>query len=37
MKNLSKQQTDIGAVAHAVLVSVKQLEQINLGTEDFKK
>ena len=37
MKNLSKQGTDIGAVAHAVLVWVKQLEQINLGIEELKK
>ena len=37
MKNFSKQQTGIGAAAHAVLVSVEQLERINLGIEDFKK
>ena len=37
MKNLSKQQTDIGAAAHAVLVSVEQLEHINVRIEDFKK
>ena len=37
MKNLSKQQTDIGAEAYAVLILVEQLEQINLGIEDLKK
>ena len=37
MKNLSKQQTDIGAAAHAVLVSVEQLEHINVGIEDLKQ
>ena len=37
MKNLSKQQTDTGAAAHSVLVSVEQLEQINLGIEDLKR